>query len=121
MKDSDIQFFKNLLQRELSTLTAKADRAVEALIEAEHVNEADPLDRATVELARNQRLRFQDRERRLMAKITNCLQTIEAGTYGICEGCEEPIGIARLKARPVTSFCIDCKTRQESFERTIGG
>ena len=120
MKKKDIQFFRNILQRELSDLTVKADIAVGELIDADTTNQADMLDRATEDLARNQRLRFQDRERRLIAKINNCLQTIEDGTYGICGDCEEPIGIARLKARPVTSFCIACKTRQESFERVSG-
>jgi DnaK suppressor protein len=45
---------------------------------------------------------------------------IEDGTYGICEECEEPIGIERLKARPVTSYCISCKTKQEAHERITG-
>lgn len=120
MKKKDIHFFRNILQRELSDLTEKADIAVGELIHADITNEADVLDRATQDLARNQRLRFQDRDRRLIAKINDCLQTIEDGTYGICGDCEEPIGIARLKARPVTSFCIACKTRQESFERVSG-
>ena len=120
MTKNDIQFFRNILQRELSDLTKKADIAVEELMIADTTNEADMLDRATEDMARNQRLRFQDRERRLIAKIHGCLQTIEDGTYGICEDCEEPIDIARLKARPVTSFCIACKTRQESLERVSG-
>jgi DnaK suppressor protein len=57
----------------------------------------------------------------LIAKIKKSLQAIDEGTYGICEECEEPIAIARLKARPVTNYCIDCKTKQEAFERVTGG
>ena len=120
MNKKDIQYFRRILQRELSELTAKADIAVGELIETEYTNEADPLDRAKQELDRNHRWRFQDREQRLIAKIRNCLQTIEDGTYGICDDCEEPIGLARLKARPVTNFCITCKTKQESLERITG-
>jgi DnaK suppressor protein len=120
MNKKDMRYFREILQRELSELTAKADIAVGELIETEYTNEADPLDRAKQDLDRNQRWRFQDREQRLIAKIRNCLQTIEDGTYGICEDCEEPIGLARLKARPVTSFCITCKTKQESLERITG-
>lgn len=120
MNKKDIRYFQELLQRELSELTAKADIAVVEMIDADYTNEADPLDRAKQDLDRNHRWRFQDREQRLIAKIRNCLQTIEDGTYGICEDCEEPIGLARLKARPVTSFCIACKTKQESLERITG-
>ncbi len=85
-----------------------------------YANEADPLDRATEEQARNDQLRIRGRESRLIAKIKKSLQTIDEGTYGICEDCEEPIAIARLKARPVTSYCIACKTKQEAFERITG-
>ena len=120
MRKKDIQYFKNLLQDELEVLMIRANSAVGELIGEAYVSEADPLDRAVEELARNNRLRFKDRESRLIAKIQNCLLTIEEGTYGICQECEEPIAIARLRARPVTSYCIDCKTKQEAFERLTG-
>lgn len=120
MDNNDLTFFRNLLEQELDALLEKAGLAVEALIENTYTNEADPLDRATEELARNHNLRFRDRESRLILKIKKSLLAIEEGTYGICEACEEPIGIARLKARPVTSYCIDCKTKQEAGERSIG-
>jgi DnaK suppressor protein len=37
--------------------------------------------------------------------------------YGICERCEEEIPYPRLKARPVTTLCIDCKTIEEQEEK----
>lgn len=120
MRKKDIQYFRNILQDELDILMVKATSAVGELVDDAYVNEADLLDRVAEELARNNRLRFKDRESRLIAKIQNCLLTIEEGTYGICQGCEEPIALARLKARPVTSYCITCKTKQEAFERLTG-
>ena len=42
---------------------------------------------------------------------------IDSGSFGICEVCEEDISEARLKARPVTTLCIDCKMEQEKKER----
>jgi DnaK suppressor protein len=50
-------------------------------------------------------------------KIREALNRIETGEFGICECCEEPIGEARLRARPVTTLCIDCKTEQERKEK----
>jgi DnaK suppressor protein len=53
----------------------------------------------------------------LIFKIQEALQRLEAGEFGICEECGEKIGIERLKARPVTTLCIDCKANQEIAER----
>ncbi|BBO84451.1 TraR/DksA family transcriptional regulator [Desulfosarcina ovata] len=120
MDEKDLDYFRNLLQAELDTLLDKAGVAVGELLGTAYTSEADPLDRASEDLARNNQLRMRERESRLIAKIRKCLQAIEEGTYGICETCEEPISIARLKARPVTSYCIACKTRQEAMERVTG-
>jgi DnaK suppressor protein len=76
----------------------------------------DPTDRATMESERNLTLRIRDRERKLRNKIEDALARIEAGTFGICEVCEETIGFARLEARPVTTLCINCKSEQEQDE-----
>ncbi len=120
MNNKEIEYFRNRLQNELDALLAKAETAVVELIGSVHTNEADPLDRATQEEARSRQQQMRGRESRLIAKIEKRLQAIDEGIYGICEACEEPIAIARMKARPVTSYCIDCKTRQEALERVIG-
>jgi DnaK suppressor protein len=65
-------------------------------------------------------LRLRDRDRKLVKKIREALSRIEDGTFGICEMCGEEIAIARLKARPVTTLCIECKSRQEEEERLRG-
>ena len=78
----------------------------------------DMADRATLESDRNFLLRIRDRERRLIQKIREALARIENGTYGICEGCGEDINERRLKARPVTTLCVECKTAQEAEEKS---
>jgi DnaK suppressor protein len=55
----------------------------------------------------------------LSRKIKRALIRIEEGTFGICQSCGEDIPIARLKARPVTDHCFDCKTRMEAGERAL--
>jgi len=50
-----------------------------------------------------------DLERKLKA-INYALGQLEAGTYGICERCGQPIDPARLEAIPETTLCIKCKT-----------
>jgi len=108
--------FKQLLERQLVELQSGADRTVAEMNE-EQANFPDPTDRATLESDRNFELRIRDRERRLIGKVREALKRIEDGTFGLCEVCEEPIGEARLRARPVTTLCIDCKTEQERHER----
>ena len=80
----------------------------------------DPTDRAALEADRNFMLRIRDREAKLIKKIREALERFENGTYGICESCGEDISIKRLKARPVTTQCIDCKSKEEALEKALG-
>jgi DnaK suppressor protein len=73
-----------------------------------------------LESDRNFLLRIRDRERKLISKIQDALARIDDGTYGICEVCGEDISSERLKARPVTTLCINCKKRQEAQEKARG-
>jgi DnaK suppressor protein len=77
-------------------------------------------DDGFVESDRNFELRIRDRERKLIGKIREALDRIEDGTFGICEACGEYISEQRLKARPVTTLCIECKKKQENEERVRG-
>ena len=54
---------------------------------------------------------------KLIVKIEEAFERIGDGTYGRCEECGGEIGIERLKARPVTTLCIGCKSAQEARER----
>lgn len=83
-------------------------------------NVPDPNDRATLESGRSFELRIRDRERRLLSKIDEAIARIDDSTYGVCEDCGEEIGLKRLEARPVTTLCIDCKTIQETREKSVG-
>jgi hypothetical protein len=60
---------------------------------------------------------MQDRENKLIRKIEQSLSRIDEGIFGICEACGEDIAIKRLKARPVTTYCIACKNKMEVIEK----
>jgi DnaK suppressor protein len=79
-------------------------------------NFPDMSDQATAEQDQSLNMRMRGREQKLLVKIEEALERIANGTYGTCEVCEEPIAYERLKARPVTTLCIDCKTEQEAQE-----
>jgi DnaK suppressor protein len=115
VKQSEIEYFRSFLNQRIAELRSEAGKAVETMDAGETF--PDPADRATMESDRNSMLRMRDRERKLIFKIQEALERLDAGEYGICEECGEEIGIERLKARPVTTLCIQCKSSQEIAER----
>ncbi len=119
MDEKDLDYFKNLLNDRLKELLHHADDTVIGMADSRE-NFPDPTDRASLEADRNFMLRIRDRESKLIKKVKNALQRIENGTFGICEKCGEEINIERLKARPVTAQCIDCKTKEEALEKALG-
>ncbi len=119
MKKKDVDYFKEFLKDRLEELLSHADNTVSGMT-APKENFPDPTDRASLEADRNFMLRIRDRENKLIKKIKKALDRIENGTFGICEKCGEDISVKRLKARPVTTHCIDCKTKEEAFEKALG-
>ena len=115
MNQRDVDFFRKLLNERRQELLTEAGKTVDGM--DENGNFPDPTDRASMESDRSFTLRIRDRERKLIAKIEEALRRLEDGSYGVCEECGEKIGAARLKARPVTTLCIDCKSVQEVAER----
>ena len=119
MKKKDIEYFKKFLNERLEELLSHADNTVSGMTTPKE-NFPDPTDRASLEADRNFMLRIRDRENKLIKKVKKALDRIENGTFGICEKCGEDISVKRLKARPVTTLCIDCKTKEEAFEKALG-
>jgi len=116
MDKEKLEEFRALLQEQMDQLLRDADRTVSDMTD-EKANFPDPTDRASLESDRNFELRIRDRERKLIAKIREALERIDDGEFGECEDCGEEIGEARLRARPVTTLCIDSKTEQERQEK----
>lgn len=115
MQKAHLDKYRAQLNEQLAALMANGDDIIEQL-EVDEVTPADPNDRASIESDRNFDLRLRDRDRKLIFKIREALQRIDEGTFGICEDCGQPIEEKRLRARPVTSQCIECKEDQERRE-----
>mgnify|MGYP000947744531 CR=1 FL=1 len=110
--------FRQLLMEEMKSLMSEADKTVHEMADdASHF--PDPTDRATQESDRTFELRIRDRERKLLNKIKEAIDRLENDEYGICEDCGGEISEARLKARPVTTLCIDCKMEAEQKEKRL--
>ena len=119
MDKKNLEYFKNYLSDRLKELLSQADDTVSDMTDPSD-NFPDPTDRASLEADRNFMLRIRDRESKLIKKIKKALDRIENGTFGICESCGEDISVKRLKARPVTTQCIECKTKEEAMEKALG-
>jgi DnaK suppressor protein len=116
MEKERLEYFRELLNERLKTLLEGAEKTVTGMTN-ERDSFPDPTDRANLETDRNFLLRIRDRERKLIGKIKETLARIDDGTFGTCEECGEDISEERLKARPVTTLCIDCKTKAEEEEK----
>jgi DnaK suppressor protein len=111
--------FKKLLNEQWKTLIQEAQKTVTGMTDSKE-NFPDPTDRATLESDRNFMLRIRGRERKLILKIEEALERIETGSFGVCESCGDEIGEERLRARPVTTLCIECKKKEEALEKARG-
>jgi DnaK suppressor protein len=119
MKNKDLEYFRKMMTHWQEDLYKQSDVTFTDLQEPT-VKAIDPVDRASLEATRDFTLRIRNRESRLIGKINQSLARIEEGTFGICGMCGKKISIQRLKARPVTNFCITCKNEMEALEETIG-
>jgi DnaK suppressor protein len=117
LNKEDIELFRRILAQRKMELLREASATIGETISPIVNAGSDFADQAMHETDRNFLLRLRDRERKLITKIDEALKRLEEGTFGICEGCEKFIGAARLKARPVTTYCIECKTRMEEEEK----
>lgn len=118
MNKKDLKRFRELLVNEREQLVKKANKTLteEATLDTNEL--PDEIDQASAEYNQSFIFRLRDREKFYLSKIDKALQKLDAGTFGICEACDEPINIKRLEARPVTTLCIRCKEEQEMEERS---
>ena len=118
MSAEQLAFFRERLVQTQKELLEKANVTSEHL--REHELEADPTDQATIEEEYALELRARDRERKLLKKIDEALRRIDEGSYGYCEETGEPIGIARLLARPTATLSIEAQSRREQKQKLYG-
>ena len=92
------------LERELRGIIESADTAG---TDDEH----DP-EGATIAFERQHVAALVGQAREQLAQIDAAMRRLADGSYGRCERCGQPIGAARLAARPVATMCIRCASRR---------
>jgi DnaK suppressor protein len=112
------RYFKQVLSADLRNLMEQEEETRSVLLESTRVF-PDVVDQAVLDSQVDFKLRIRGRQKLLIQKIQRALERIEDGSFGICEECGEDIPVKRLKARPVTTLCIVCKSRVEAHERAV--
>ena len=118
MNEAQLAFFRRRLIELRDQLLQNADDTGEHLRENEITT--DPSDRATLEEEYTLELRTRDRERKLLKKVEKSLRMIDDGSYGYCEETGEPIGVARLIARPTATLSLEAQQRRELRQKLYG-
>jgi len=116
MNEDQQAHFSAILLAWKKELMEEVDKTVSHMKD-DATNFPDPNDRASQEEEFALELRTRDRERKLIKKIDESMEAMDAQEYGFCETCGVDIGIRRLEARPTATQCIDCKELDERKEK----
>ena len=119
MNEKQLDFFRARLQEQKDDLLSNAGETTEHLREDTSIV-PDPADRATIEEEHALELRTRDRERKLLKKIAQSLARLDSGEYGYCDETGEPIGLARLLARPTATLSLEAQQRRELKQKMFG-
>jgi DnaK suppressor protein len=120
LTSKDIKRFRKMLEESKKALLMNARKTLMEESNFDTDDLPDEIDLASSEYTQSMIFRLRDREKFLLKKIERALQRMDAGTFGICERCEDEISAKRLEARPVTTLCIRCKEEQEKKEKSYG-
>lgn len=118
MSKDQLAFFKEKLVELRGQILHNATDTGEHLRDNEVAT--DPSDRATQEEEYTLELRTRDRERKLLKKVDKVIRMVDDGSFGWCEETGEPIGLARLIARPTATLSIEAQERRERMQKLFG-
>ena len=115
----DAELTKKQVKDLYEKLIAERDRVIQG--HGAHLSDAisnvdplsDEMDVAQRHTEQAYLMRFADKERKLLVQITNAIEKLETGEYGVCEGTGEPISLKRLELRPWTRYSVEYKEQVE--------
>jgi DnaK suppressor protein len=116
LTDSQREQLREVLMAERTRLLRNAQEGLSFSMNRDRNIGRDSIDESMEEEIFSTELRLRDREKWLLGKIGSAIERLERGTIDECEDCGEQISFRRLLARPVTTYCIDCKEEREKEE-----
>ncbi len=119
---TNFSLLRSRLESEQKRLTEQVDQLEASIRSTEENREGSPFGKREEEAAETQELENQlvqeNRIKEQLALVEHALRKFEEGTYGLCEGCGQPIDPARLEALPQARRCISCKAQQAKDEKS---
>lgn len=113
----ELEEVRSELEQEVAGLRREIERAESEI--AERLGDPsdgagdDQADTGAKTFEREHEMSLANNARDLLTQNELAIRRIEAGTYGVCEGCGNPVGKARLQAFPRAALCVTCKQREE--------
>lgn len=118
MNELHEEYFRQKLNNWKNEILDATKETIQYLQE-ESEKHPDAADQATSESERALELRTRDRQRKLVSKIDQAIYRLEHGDYGYCIESGEPIGVARLDARPIATLSLEAQEQHEKRERVF--
>jgi DnaK suppressor protein len=119
MQDFTEQY--SYLMKEKDRLTRELEQLDETMRPPEERREGSPFgkreEEATEVFELEKRLAVEHQIADTLELINHALEKYEAGTYGICDNCGQPIEQGRLEALPYANLCLTCKSSQAKDQR----
>ena len=121
MEKKDLKEFKELLTRKKAQVAKGIEHIANDTLKTSQRDAAGDLsayslhmaDMATDNYDREFALNLADNEQKVIHRIDEAIEKIDAGSFGICEVCGKKIAKARLKVVPYAELCVPCQEKQE--------
>ncbi|MFE5087276.1 TraR/DksA family transcriptional regulator [Streptomyces mirabilis] len=98
----------------LSTEISSSEEAIAGLMRDSGDGAGDDqADTGTKNITREHEMALAANAREMLEQTERALERLDAGTYGLCENCGNPIGKARMQAFSRATLCVECKQKQE--------
>jgi len=113
---TNFNLLRSHLESERKRLTEQLNQLEASVRPTEERREGSPFGKREEEAAETleleKRLALEKRIKEQLARVEHALHKFEEGTYGLCEGCGQPIDPARLEALPQARRCMSCHAQQ---------
>ncbi len=110
LSDATLSDLRAALEQERSDLAARLGEM--GLGDGELAYDQNFADSSQVTAERGEVEALAGSLRESLGDVEAALAKLDNGTFGVCEGCGQPIAPARLEAKPAARFCIDCASKR---------
>ena len=109
MRQTELKYFEDILKARAEQIKHNLNNVEREMQQLQNLELNDEGDHASVSNDNMVESAIGNQQGKELMEIEIALKKIKEGTYGICEMCEEDIGIQRLKVKPHARYCIDCR------------